>query len=201
MISVLVAGEAVLYRELVTLALDREPDITVVGQAGGREELREAVRRHRPEVVVLDGVGAGREAAGSAAWPGRALGDCRVVVVADGERAAALRRLNGSGPSGVVSRSASLVELLAAVRRAACGSAAAGQHAHLDSPRSGLALLTPREAEVLQIASKGHPAPHIAEQLGLSVGTVRNYLTAVITKLNARNLVDAVRIAWESDWR
>jgi two-component system response regulator DesR len=57
--------------------------------------------------------------------------------------------------------------------------------------------LTPRETEVLRLAADGAEAADIARLLFLSVGTVRNYLTTVVTKLNARNRVDAIRVAGE----
>ena len=60
--------------------------------------------------------------------------------------------------------------------------------------------LTPRELEVLRLAAGGAPTREIAERLSLSVGTVRNHLNAVSRKTEARNRIDAIRIARESGW-
>ncbi|MEK8172870.1 helix-turn-helix transcriptional regulator [Streptomyces sp. M19] len=60
--------------------------------------------------------------------------------------------------------------------------------------------LTPQETVVLRLAAEGLDIPEIAAQVHLSRGTVRNYLGAVVTKLGARNRLDAVRIAAEADW-
>jgi two-component system response regulator DesR len=60
--------------------------------------------------------------------------------------------------------------------------------------------LTRREVEILRATSSGAGVPEIAGRLFLSSGTVRNYLTSAVTKLNARNRVDAIRIAQESGW-
>ncbi|MBI0385449.1 response regulator transcription factor, partial [Streptomyces albiflaviniger] len=60
--------------------------------------------------------------------------------------------------------------------------------------------LTPRELEVLRFAAQGEDSGQIAAKLFLSVGTVRNYLTSAVTKLDARNRVDAIRIAREAGW-
>jgi two-component system response regulator DesR len=57
--------------------------------------------------------------------------------------------------------------------------------------------LRPRETYVLRTAATGAEIEEIAERLALSAGTVRNYLTACIVKLDARNRVDAIRIATE----
>ena len=60
--------------------------------------------------------------------------------------------------------------------------------------------LSEREQEVLQLVAKGASNQTIAEQLFLSNGTIRNYMTAIFNKLNANNRTDAVRIARENGW-
>ncbi|MGH3994064.1 MAG: helix-turn-helix domain-containing protein, partial [Pseudonocardiaceae bacterium] len=60
--------------------------------------------------------------------------------------------------------------------------------------------LTSREVEVLRLAADGADAVEIAARLFLSAGTVRNYLTTIVSKLNARNRVDAVRLARNAGW-
>ncbi|WP_308207919.1 helix-turn-helix domain-containing protein [Actinomadura madurae] len=60
--------------------------------------------------------------------------------------------------------------------------------------------LTDRELDVLRLAASGSDPSEIAARLHLSRGTVRNYLGAIVTKLNARNRLDAIRIATEADW-
>ena len=60
--------------------------------------------------------------------------------------------------------------------------------------------LSPREVEVLQRLAAGAGPAEIAADLYLSYGTVRNYLASAVTKLGARNRVDAVRIAAEVGW-
>jgi two-component system response regulator DesR len=60
--------------------------------------------------------------------------------------------------------------------------------------------LTPREIEILKLAALGRTVADIAAELFLSPGTVRNYLATVVTKLNARNRVDAILIATGAEW-
>ena len=60
--------------------------------------------------------------------------------------------------------------------------------------------LSEREIQVLRMAAEGADAAVIAGSLHLSTGTVRNYLTTIVTKLNARNRVDAIRIAEDAGW-
>jgi len=60
--------------------------------------------------------------------------------------------------------------------------------------------LTDRERQVLRLAGEGQSGPEIAETLKLSEGTVRNYLSEAISKVGARNRVDAARIARQKGW-
>jgi two-component system response regulator DesR len=60
--------------------------------------------------------------------------------------------------------------------------------------------LTPREVEVLRLSAGGSPPRQIAGELFISTATVRNYLSSIIAKLNARTQVDAVRIATDAGW-
>lgn len=60
--------------------------------------------------------------------------------------------------------------------------------------------LSPREHEVLRLVAEGAEPGEIAVALHLSVGTVRNYLTAIVTKLEARNRVDAINTAYDAGW-
>lgn len=70
----------------------------------------------------------------------------------------------------------------------------------LSAWNSSQSPLTTRETEVLRLAAEGLEPIEIAGRLRLSLGTVRNYLTSVVTKLNARNRVDAIKIAMDADW-
>jgi two-component system response regulator DesR len=60
--------------------------------------------------------------------------------------------------------------------------------------------LSPREADVLRLATTGAEPDEIAERLSLTRGTVRNYLSTAVMKLNARNRVDAIRISTDEGW-
>ena len=91
-------------------------------------------------------------------------------------------------------------DLVDAVRRVASGE-------RVIDPRLALAALevpqnplSPREAEILRHYSAGRDAREIARTLYLSHGTVRNYLASAVTKLGARNRVDAIRLAREAGW-
>jgi two-component system response regulator DesR len=69
--------------------------------------------------------------------------------------------------------------------------------AALDAPVNPM---TARETDVLRLAAAGAPTAEIARQLCLTTGTVRNHISAIITKAGARNRIDAIRIADRCGW-
>jgi two-component system, NarL family, response regulator DesR len=69
--------------------------------------------------------------------------------------------------------------------------------AALDAPVNPM---TPRETDVLRLAAAGAPTAEIARQLCLTTGTVRNYISAIITKTGARNRVDVICMADRCGW-
>jgi len=90
--------------------------------------------------------------------------------------------------------------LAQAVREVASGRRIVDPQLALSAWDAAETPLSAREIQVLRLAATGAEPPQIAAALHVSVGTVRNYLTRVVMKLNARNRVDAIRIATEAGW-
>lgn len=123
----------------------------------------------------------------------------RVVILTTFARAGYLRRALDAGVSGYLLKDAPASQLAEALRRVAQGGRAidpelAAEAWGEDDP------LTDRERQVLRHAGEGASTAAIAERLGLSEGTVRNYLSEAISKLNAGNRVEAARLAREKGW-
>jgi two-component system response regulator DesR len=87
-----------------------------------------------------------------------------------------------------------------AIRHVAAGRKAIDPDLAFTALNTAASPLTGREIDVLRLAAKGAPAMEIADELYLSVGTVRNYISRVIGKTGARNRVDAIRIADRAGW-
>lgn len=111
-----------------------------------------------------------------------------------------LRRALAAHVSGFLLKDSSPEKLSDAIRAVAKGERVIDPQLALAALDDGPQPLTPRELEVLRFAAKGEDSGQIAAKLFLSVGTVRNYLTSAVTKLDARNRVDAIRIAREAGW-
>jgi two-component system response regulator DesR len=90
--------------------------------------------------------------------------------------------------------------LLDIIRRVAAGEKAVDSRFMIESPRTSAYTLTLRELELLRHAASGNSVRELAEKLSLSQGTVRNYLSRIMTKLGARNRIEAIRIARDAGW-
>jgi len=91
-------------------------------------------------------------------------------------------------------------QLASAIRNVAAGRRVIDAQLALSAWDGGQSPLSAREHEVLRLAADGAEPSEIAATLHLSVGTVLNYLTTIVTKLNARNRVDAIKTAMDAGW-
>ncbi|MBG0815698.1 DNA-binding response regulator [Planomonospora sp. ID82291] len=201
MIRVLLAEDQYVVRGALVALLGLEADLEVVAAVESGEAVVPAALLHRPDVAVLDidmpGALDGLAAAGELR---SRVPACRTLMLTAYGKPGHLRRALGARVDGFLLKTAPPEELVAAIRAVADGervldpSLAVTAWDLADNP------LTPREADVLRLVAEGIDAAEIAGRLFLSAGTVRNYITAIVTKLNARNRVDAVRIAGEAGW-
>ncbi|GAA3471182.1 response regulator transcription factor [Nonomuraea roseola] len=200
-IRVLLAEDQHVIRGALVALLGLEHDLEVVAAVESGDEVVAAALAHRPDVAVLDidmpGAIDGLEAAGELRTR---LPGCRTLMLTAYGKPGHLRRALDAQVDGFVLKTVPPEELAAAIRKVAAGervldpSLAVTAWDLADNP------LTPREADVLCMAADGAEATEIATRLFLSAGTVRNYLTAIVAKLNARNRTDAARIAREAGW-
>ena len=204
MITVLLVDDHPLFRAGVQTLLDSVPDVELVAVAAdGEGAVREATL-NRPDVVLMDltmpGMG-GLEATRRIvhACPGSAV--LVLSMLDDDESVLAAMR---AGARGYVPKGAGQEELLAAIRAVATGGAVFGAGvaarilAGLDrSPAPAFPGLTERESEVLSLMAEGLDNRRIAERLQVSAKTVANHVSHVLTKLQARDRVEAVLRARE----
>ena len=125
--------------------------------------------------------------------------EVRVVILTTFARSGYLRRALDAGASGYLLKDAPAAALAAAVRRVAAGGRAVDPELAAEAwgePDS----LSDRERLCLRLAGQRRTGPEIAAELGLSVGTVRNYLSEAIGKLGVGNRVEAARLAREKGW-
>lgn len=200
LIRVLLAEDMALLRGALAAYLNDEPDIEVVAEVDRGDDIVPTVHRVRPDVAVIDiglvgvdGLTAARKLQVEAPW-------CRTVILTGMGTSRTLREALEAKIHGFVVKDTPPEQLAQSIRRVANGEWV------IDSKLAGAALidrqdpLTHREHEVLELTAEGATVAEIANRLSLSVGTVRNYLSAIISKLGARNRIDAVRIARDAGW-
>ena len=200
MIRILIAEDQAMVRGALASLLSLEDDLEVVAEVERGDRVLAAARAHSPDVALLDiempgldGISAARELA-------QELPATRSLILTTFGRPGYLRRALEEGASGFLLKDAQASELAAAIRTVAAGGQALDPALAAAAITEGSSPLTAREQDVLAAAARNGTAAEIAANLHLSEGTVRNYLSAAMRKLGARNRGEAVRIADEKGW-
>lgn len=198
-IRVVIAEDQGMVLGALAALLEIEGDITVVSRAKNGKEALQAVLAHKPDVFITDIEMPEMTGLDVAAELKRLRKETRVIILTTFARAGYLRRALDAGASGYLLKDMRAEELAEAVRRVQQGlrvidpELAAEAWGNPDP-------LTDRERQVLRMAGDGIASTQIATDLGLSEGTVRNYLSEAISKLGAGNRVEAARIARTKGW-
>ena len=198
-IRVVIAEDQGMVLGALATLLEIEGDISVVGRARDGQEALDCVLTQRPDVFLTDIEMPRLTGLDVAAELKRRRVATRVVIVTTFARSGYLRRALDAGASGYLLKDHPAEQLADAVRRV---------HRGLRVIDPELATeawgepdpLTDRERQVLRLAGDGKASGDIAADLGLSEGTVRNYLSEAISKLGAGNRVEAARIARTKGW-
>jgi two-component system, NarL family, response regulator DesR len=200
MIRTLIAERIALLRAGLVACITREQDIEVVAEIDRCEPVVPAASALHPDVVIIDDDIASLNDFAVVRALRTATPSCRTLIMATNPRPCDLRKAVAAHATGFVRKDASPENINAAVRRVARGMKALDPDlafATLDVP---LNPMTQRECTVLRLAADGAPTAEIAAELYLTIGTVRNHISSIITKVGARNRVDAIRIADHSGW-
>lgn len=200
MIRTLVAEHVHLVRIGLAAFLANAPDIDVVSELDRDDRLLAIASQVAPSVVIVD---VDLPSMGGPAVVRRlrsALPQCACVLLVEPGDAQGLDRALSVRPLGVLSTDAPAELVARCVRGAAAGKCV------LDPELAGTARtisenpLTPREREVLRMAAGGATTAEMADRLSVTAKTVRNHLSRIALRIGARNRVDAIRIAGESEW-
>ena len=199
MIRVLLAEDQGMVRGALAALLGMEPDIEVVGVAADGEGAWRELQRLRPDVLVTDIEMPGLTGLELAQRVQRHELPTRVLIVTTFGRAGFLRRALEVGVRGYLLKDAPAERLAEAIRqlhgggRAVDPELALGAWAEPDP-------LNDRERQALRLAGEGLSSAEIATRMGLSQGTVRNYLSEAIGKLGVGNRIEAYRLARQKGW-
>jgi two-component system, NarL family, response regulator DesR len=199
-IRVLVAEDMRILRDTLAAVLSMEDDIDVVAQVADGDGIIPAALAQRPDVALVDIDLPGSDGLTAAAALREQCPDCRVVILTVLGQPGNLRRALAAGVAGFLPKETPSAELIDAVRKVNAGEKVIDPQLAVRALEAPGNPLSPRETDVLRRLAGGAGPAEIAAEMFLSYGTVRNYLASAVTKLGARNRVDAVRIAAEAGW-
>jgi len=199
MIRVLLAEDQAMVRGALSALLALEPDIEVLGSVADGEGAWREVQRLKPDVLVSDIEMPGLTGLELAQRIQRHELPVKVVIVTTFARSGYLRRALDAGVCGYLLKDAPAEQLAEALRTVHRGGRAIDPQLALEA-WSEADPLNDRERQVLRLAGEGLSAGEIAQQLNLSHGTVRNYLSEAIGKLGVGNRIEAYRLARQKGW-
>ncbi len=198
-IRVVIAEDQGMVLGALAALLEIEGDITVVARAKNGKEALRAVLTHKPDVFITDIEMPEMTGLDVAVELKRLHKGTRVIILTTFARAGYLRRALDAGASGYLLKDMRAEELAEAVRRVQQGLRVIDPELATEAWGEPDPL-TDRERQVLRLAGDGVTSLDIANDLGLSEGTVRNYLSEAISKLGAANRTEAARIARTKGW-
>jgi two-component system response regulator DesR len=190
-------------RQALAAVISQEADLEVPWEFSAGDDVLAVALRERPEVILLDFALPDAAATGELCEKICALvPDCRIIMLVDRRACAALLPiLTRLTPRvGIVATEDSVPRLVQGIRQLMAGEFVLDVELAVAALNADKNPLTERERDILRLARKGEPAKEIAARLYLSAGTVRNYLSRVMTKTGARTRIEAVRRAQDAGW-
>jgi two-component system response regulator DesR len=202
MINLLIAEDQAMLLTTLATILDLEDDIKVLHQsADGQDAIEYLTDDNNPKVdIVITDIEMPRMTGIELIQKIKSKNlPIKSIIVTTFSRSGYLRRAMDAGVKGYLLKDSPSDELLAAIRKIANGGKVIApellQDAWMESDP-----LTDKERKALQLAKTGASTEEIAESLHLSAGTVRNYLSSACSKLDAKNRIEAARIAHQNGW-
>ncbi len=212
-IRLLIADDHTVLRAGLTMLLNAQADMEVVGEASDGKEAVEKARALRPDVVLMDIAMPGAGGLEATKQICRALPKTKVLVLTMHNDESYLRQFLQAGAAGYVLKKAADTELTDAIRAVHRGDVfvypsltKALLNDYLGLPKSAGEdeieedILSEREREVLKLIALGYTHQQIADRLYLSIKTVETYKARLMEKLNLRGRADLVRYALSRGW-
>lgn len=197
MIRIVLAEDQRMLLGALGSLLELEDDLEVVGQASNGQEALELVKKHSPDICITDiemPLMTGIELA-------EALQDdpCKVLILTTFARSGYFEKARQAGVDGYLVKDSPSEELAYAIRSIMKGRKMYSpelMEMAFDAPNP----LTEREMQVMEQMAEGKNSKEIASELFLSPGTVRNYISVILDKLQASSRIEALSKAKEKGW-
>lgn len=197
--KVIIAEDQRMLLGALSSLLDLEDDIEVIGQAENGSQALQMIVQLEPDICIMDIEMPNMTGLDVAERLKEMKHPCRVVILTTFSRSGYFQRAMRAGVHGFLLKDSPVDDLAEALRKVHQGGKAV-------SPELSLSFweaenpLTEREKEILRLVGQGQSANEIAKELFLSNGTVRNYISEILQKLDAKNRIDALAIAEKNGW-
>lgn len=196
--KILLAEDQAMVRGALAALLSMEPNFEIT-QAEDGDKAWLLLKQNSYDILLTDIEMPGRSGLELAQWLIQQKSPTKVIIITTFGRSGYIRRAIDMGVSGFLLKDAPSEQLIESIYRIMDGKRV------IDGELAMMALgetdpLNDKERRALRLASEGKTTAEISNTLHLSEGTVRNYLSEAIAKLNAANRVDAARIARQKGW-
>ncbi|MFD1739808.1 response regulator [Bacillus salitolerans] len=197
MIRIVIAEDQKMLLGALAALIDLEEDMTVVGKANNGVDAVKLVHQHQPDICIMDiempgksGLDAAEELKGSG---------CKVVILTTFARTGYFERAVKAGVDGYMLKDSPSEELASSIRSVIAGRRIYASEL-VDEAYNQENPLTDRENEVLLLMADGKNTKEIASQLYITTGTVRNYISVILDKLEVTNRIEAIKRFKEKGW-
>ncbi len=201
MIRIVIAEDQGMLLGALRSLLSMEEDMEVVGLAKNGEEALKLVEEHQPDICIMDiemPVKTGLDAAEELHSTGS---NCKVIILTTFARPGYFERARKASVRGYLLKDSPIEELVTAIRTIMDGKRIyAPELVDFVYEDDSENPLTERESQVLTLVAEGKTTKEIAAELFLSAGTVRNYISTILEKLNVGNRIEAIARFKEKGW-
>ena len=206
-ITVMIVDDHDMVRQGAAGYLSAQPDIAVVAQAESGEGAVRLAQEHVPDVVLMDLVMPGMDGVEATRRIKELSPRTQVIVLTSYHQDEYIFPAIQAGAISYLLKDVKATELVVAIRRAAGGEATLHPrvaarlvqefHTGDASTASPFTVLTEREMEVLKLVARGHANQTIAEELVISLGTVKGHVSNILGKLHLADRTQAAVLAWQ----
>ncbi|WP_430788518.1 response regulator transcription factor [Virgibacillus flavescens] len=197
--KIVIAEDQGLLRGAISRLLGMEEDIEVVGEARNGKDVLEVIQETQPDIAVLDIEMPFLSGLEVAEVLQNNNNPCKVAIVTTFARTGYLQRAVQADVKGYLLKDTPVAKLAQSLRQIHQGQRIFSPQLTFASLREHNPL-TNREKEILKSLQAGESVKEMSQTLFLSEGTIRNYISEIMQKLDAKNRIDAVSIAEEKGW-
>lgn len=197
MIRIVIAEDQRMVLGALGSLLDLEEDMEVVGKASNGEEALELIEQLQPDICILDiemPIKSGLDAAEHLK-----SSPCKVIILTTFARSGYFERARKAGVNGYLLKDSPSEELANSIRIIMDGRRIYAPEL-VDIAYEGENPLTERESQVLELIADGKNTKEIASELYITTGTVRNYISVILDKLDVSNRIEAIARFKEKGW-